>query len=63
MELNSSGSTILYLYMETNSPQKKFLSVINLDTMVQVLRFRVPGIELKNPKDPQILKTVSRPIM
>ena len=29
MEIYSSGSTILYLKLEINSPQKKFLSVIN----------------------------------
>ena len=34
MEINSSGSSILYLYLDINSPQKKSLSVIILDTTV-----------------------------
>ena len=36
MEINSSGSAILYLHLEINFPQKKYLSVINLDTTVLV---------------------------
>ena len=34
MEINSSGSAILYLQLEINPLQKKCLSAINLDTMV-----------------------------
>ena len=34
MAINSSGGAILYLQLEINSPQKKCLSVINLDTRV-----------------------------
>ena len=34
MEINSSGSAILYLQLEINSLQKKSLSVINLDTTI-----------------------------
>ena len=34
MEINSSGSAILHRQLEINSPQKKFLCVINLDATV-----------------------------
>ena len=37
MAINSSGSAILYLSLEINFPQKKSLSVINLDTTVIAL--------------------------
>ena len=36
MAINASGSAILYLQSEIHSPQKKCLSVINLDTTIRV---------------------------
>ena len=56
MDTNSSGSTILYLQFETNFPQKKCLSVINLDaatvnTRQEMRRFLTPGP--KSPKKAQ----------
>ena len=40
METNSSCSTILYLQLDINSPQKKSLSVINSDTTVLIYVYR-----------------------
>ena len=37
MEINSSGSTILYLQSEIHFPQEKSLSVIDLDTTASVM--------------------------
>ena len=34
MEINCSGNAILYLQLEINSPEKKCLSVTNLDATV-----------------------------
>ena len=36
MEINSSGSAILYLQLDMNSSQRKCLSAISLDTTVSL---------------------------
>ena len=46
MDINSSGSTILYLWLAIISPQRECLSVINTDTTVlPVLDFYVINLE------------------
>ena len=44
---NSSGSAILYLQLEINSPQKKCLSVTKLDTTVKVQNEAVKWVVAK----------------
>ena len=41
METNSSGSAILYLELEIYPPQKKCLSVINLDKRLKKVEKKV----------------------